>query len=182
MENWKAVVGYDGFYEVSDLGAVRALDRIIEQRGRWGNVQRRMLPGGIKTQTMSEPTPGYFRRTVGLSRDGKCSTRLVSHLVAEAFIGARPVGHEVAHCDGDSLNNCASNLRYALPADNTHDKFKHGTMLRGEQVASCKLTEEQARYIKSMRRKVRLIDLANEFGVRESAISRIQNGIRWAWL
>lgn len=182
METWKPVPGYEGYYEVSDCGLVRSVDRIISQKNKWGGITSRRLSGAPMALDLCEPSPGYFRYAVGLSKLGKVNTRLVSHLVAEAFIGPRPSGHEVAHCNGNSLDNSSSNLRYALPIENTHDKFHHGTLLRGERVGTAKLTEEQAREIINLRGKERLIDLANRFGVRESAISRIQTGKRWRHL
>jgi hypothetical protein len=47
--------------------------------------------------------------------------------VAEAFHGPRPVGLEVRHLDGDSLNNAASNLRYGTRTENLLDAVEHGT-------------------------------------------------------
>lgn len=182
MENWKSIPGYEGYYEVSDLGNVRSLDREIEHVNRWGTLTINKLKGKNLALAETEPTPGYFRLTAVLSKNNKAKTRLVHHLVMEAFEGPRPSGYEVAHNDGNSLNNEFKNLRYALPMDNTHDKFRHGTMLRGARVGTSKLSEDQARHIISMRGKCRLIELAEKYGVRESLISRIQTGKRWRHL
>jgi hypothetical protein len=52
--------------------------------------------------------------------------RYVHSLVAEAFIGPRPIGLEVRHLDGDSTNNAVDNLRYGTHAENMQDRVKHG--------------------------------------------------------
>jgi hypothetical protein len=49
---------------------------------------------------------------VRLCLHGESRQICVHVLIAEAFIGARPVGHDVDHIDGNTMNNCASNLRY----------------------------------------------------------------------
>ncbi|WP_336974201.1 NUMOD4 motif-containing HNH endonuclease [Sphingobium aromaticiconvertens] len=176
---WRDIPGYEGLYQASSDGQIRSLDRIVALRGRYGQLVRRKLKGVVLSQTMQEATPGYFRWTVGLSRDGHCSTRLVHQLVMEAFVGPRSSGIEVAHGDGDPLNNRLDNLRYATPAENTADKVAHGTVAQGGRVAGAKLSEDQVRAIKSQKGRLRLRELAALYGVAESAISRIQNGVRW---
>lgn len=178
-EIWKAVPDYEGYYEVSNLGNVRSMDREISQINRWGTISVNRLTGKPMALVIQEPSPGYLRKTVGLCKDNKVKTRLVHHLVMEAFEGPRPSGYEVAHCNGDSLNNRFANLRYALPLENTHDKYAHGTMLRGESVGTAKLTEEQVRFIKASKGKIKGCELAKMFGVRDPAITRIQQGKRW---
>jgi hypothetical protein len=120
-EKWAAVSGYTGLYEVSDRGRVRSLERTVgsEKEGTL-----RVMPG-----VLLEPLPmpkGY--QQVHLFKDGKSATVTVHSLVAEAFIGPRPKGKQVAHNDGDPTNNRASNLRYVGQAENEADKKKHGTV------------------------------------------------------
>ena len=118
-EKWLPVVGYEGDYEVSDLGRVRSLDR-FDARGH--RIQGRML--SLVAQAASGPSS---RRTVSLHRGGRQSTRLVHHLVLEAFVGDRPDGTEACHWDGDPSNNELSNLRWDSHKANEADKFRHGT-------------------------------------------------------
>lgn len=178
-EQWKAIPGYEGYYEVSDLGRVRSLDRTIMRTNKFGTVHEKRISGAIKRLTREEPTPGYFRLSAGLSKDGKCRTRLVHQLVLEAFSGPCPDGHEVAHNDGDSENNRLGNLRYATPAANTHDKFRHGTMLQGEKVGTAKLTDGDVRFIRNMRGKLAGAVLADQFGIKQAQVTRIQKRQRW---
>lgn len=91
-------------YEVSDRGRVR-----------------RCLPcSGSRVGKLIAPRPhtkGYV--TVGLYRDKRRTSRLIHSLVAEAFIGPRPPGHEVNHRDGDKLNNHAGNIEWVTSSANT---------------------------------------------------------------
>lgn len=118
-EQWLPVVGFEGLYEVSDLGRVRSLDRRIRQR----NGRTRVFLGSIKSQV--ERDGG--RLVVGLSKGNVYRARLVSQLVAEAFIGPRPAKAEVCHNNGDPRDNRAGNLRYDDHSGNMLDKRHHGT-------------------------------------------------------
>src|SRR3546814_16009402 len=90
----------------------------------------------------------------------------------EAFVGPRPDGMEVAHNDGDPLNNRLENLRYATPAENTDDKLKHGTLLRGNAVGTAKLTVGDVRFIRQMRGKIRGSELARRFRSEERRVGK----------
>lgn len=108
-ESWRAVVGLEGLYEVSDAGRVRNL--------------RTLRRGGV--MKLSVGTDGYL--AVGLTRDGRQTTYRVHKLVAAAFIGPCPEGQEVRHWDGDRANAALSNLLYGTRAENIADQRRHGT-------------------------------------------------------
>ena len=99
METWKAVVGFEGLYEVSDIGRVRSL--------KYGK-QRIMKP--VKTHN------GYLRVT--LCRDGNHKKMKVHRLVAQAFIPNPNHLSTVNHKDEDKTNNAASNLEWLSMRDN----------------------------------------------------------------
>ena len=106
-EIWKPIKGYEGFYEVSNLGAVRSLDR-IDGRGA--------LRKG-RTLKLGTDTSGY--RFAGLSVDSVLKTPKVHRLVAESFIGDRPTpDHKIDHVDGDKENNQVLNLEYVTNREN----------------------------------------------------------------
>src|SRR5690606_6570320 len=109
-ERWRPVVGHEGHYEVSDQGRIRSVPHVrITKAG-----QRYPVRGQLLTPAV-HPT-GYPQ--VYLSVEGKTVPRKVHALVAEAFIGPRPEGHQIAHNDGDRLNSRLENLRYATAAEN----------------------------------------------------------------
>lgn len=119
MENWAPVVGYEGLYEVSDLGRVRSLDRTTT------GARHRKIQGKVLTLNSSQ-AGGYH--VVGLWRDNKIKNRKVSCLVLEAFVGPRPPGLVARHFpDRDPTNNQLSNLSWATAAQNGRDRRGHGT-------------------------------------------------------
>lgn len=122
-ETWRAVVGFEGSYEVSDLGRVRSLAREVECRSRNGSRFVRNIPGKIKA-TKRHPF-GYHE--LQLYRDGKRTDALVHALVLTAFVGPCPPGQECCHRDGDPSNNALSNLRWDTRNENHRDAVRHGT-------------------------------------------------------
>lgn len=119
-EKWLPVVGYEGYYEVSDQGNVRGVDRIILTR----DGRTRFQPGRpIKAHLLNNAGYPFVR----LTKNGKPVNLTCHRLVALAFIGPAPEGMEVCHEDGDRLNPHASNLRWDTRANNVLDAVKHGT-------------------------------------------------------
>ena len=113
MENWLPIPGYEGSYEVSDLGRVRSLDRITDRGRNWRG--RFMTPSVMPT--------GYL--TVTLWRDGKQRTHLVHRLVLTTFVG--PSESEVRHLHGDPSDNRLSELAWGTHSENQFDQVLHGT-------------------------------------------------------
>lgn len=106
-ESWLPVPGYEGHYEVSDLGRVKSHKRSSP----------RILKPGISTG-------GY--PLVTLCLNGR-ATWLVHRLVMRAFVGAQPQGMETRHLDGNPTNNALSNLAYGSGSENQQDRLRHGT-------------------------------------------------------
>ena len=115
VEIWKPISRYEGFYEVSDKGRIRSLDRLV--KGRVGN--ERLFPGKLlKLETTYQ---GYKR--VRLSREGKTKRFTVHSLVAQEFIGDYPEGLVINHIDENKANNRVENLEYVTQKENVN----HGT-------------------------------------------------------
>lgn len=137
-EIWKDIKGYEGLYQVSNLGRVKSLD-IVDRLGR-------KHKSNIKYQ--NDNGNGYL--IVNLKHNGKQKNHLVHRLVAEAFIENPENKKEVNHIDGDKLNNRVDNLEWVSRSENLKHAFKLGLNknLKGINHPKFKLTIEQVKFIK----------------------------------
>ena len=119
VERWRPVPGWEGIYEVSDLGRVRSLDRTVPDRR--GGTRR------LRGKLLAAPLNSSGRRTVQLRAMTRWRCAGVHVLVLEAFVGPRPPGLLVRHLDGDQLNNRLANLTWGTASENNRDKVIHGT-------------------------------------------------------
>jgi hypothetical protein len=104
----------------------------------------------------------------------------VHHLVAEAFIGARPAGLVTNHIDGDKLNNTPANLEYVTAAENERHCVENGLKAKGERHGSAKLTAEQVLSIRASNRPT--AELARKYRVAESTLHYARTGSTWTHL
>jgi hypothetical protein len=123
MELWTSIPGYEGFYEVSNLGNIRSLTRFVP----YGRHQGMTYTGRDIKQFVSNK---YL--SVKLSRSGVTKTIYTHELVLLAFEGARPEMTErceIRHLDGDKFNNALSNLKYGTTKENAADRKLHAQNL-----------------------------------------------------
>lgn len=171
-EAWLPVVGWEEFYEVSDLGRVRSLPRRVRTGYGW-----RTLGGNVVVLCSSGE--GQRRVQMNLSAHGVKKTRRVHQLVMEAFVGPCPDGMEVRHLDGDDGNNVLTNLAYGTHQENEADKISHGTIVRGNRHVNAVLCEYHARIIYGLKGVIPRSKLAKAFGVTVTVIRGIHLGHRW---
>lgn len=117
-ERWLPINNYEGYYEVSNLGNVRGLDRYVNRNG---------FKMKITGHTM-KPAKGKFGyMSVQLRKDGRVQRKYVHRLVAESFLGV-PDGLEINHIDENKQNNCLSNLEWVTRSKNL--KHNNGSRRR----------------------------------------------------
>lgn len=168
QERWLPVVGYEGLYEVSDLGRVR-------------RVRNRVHVGGpaYRLKKPEIDKDGYLR--LRLFHEGEGERYLVHRLVARAFIGPPPDRKsQCCHNDGNPANNTLSNLRWDSIRGNRGDRVKHGTHNHGERHPMAILTEAQALEIIADNRTQRQI--AADYGITQSAVHAIKARKSWKHL
>lgn len=112
-EQWKPVVGYEGRYEVSNMGYVRSVDR-----EDYGCGYKRVFKGKVLKPILCN---GYPR--VHIKDQSKNVFLYVHRLVADAFVSGYFDGAEVNHIDENRMNSRADNLEWVSHADN----INHGT-------------------------------------------------------
>lgn len=175
-EIWKPVVGYEGLYEVSNLGRVRSHGRY--RRGRNGG--KRFCPGRILNPILNDA--GYPLVNLYANAD-TTSSRIerVHRLVAMAFLGAPPEGKdEVNHLNGDKADARPENLEWVTHAENSAHAGRTGLMAHGERHTHSKLSPQAVREARSLfRQGVTHQELANRFGVARPTITYMLNGKTW---
>jgi len=114
MENeiWKPVVGFEGFYEVSNTGEVRSVDRVIKRGGK------NTFLKGKKIAIYVMPN-GYH--AVALYAEKGRSNKYIHKIVAEAFLENPNNYPYVDHIDTDKENNNVDNLRWCSPSQNSNN-------------------------------------------------------------
>lgn len=109
-ERWVDIKGYEGMYQVSDLGRVRSLRRDYRTEDK-----------------ILKPRPdkkGYYR--VALCKDSKCKDRKIHQLVLEAFVGPKPDGFVACHWNDQKNDNRLDNLRWGSESENMYDRVRNG--------------------------------------------------------
>lgn len=169
MENeiWKEVAGYEGLYEVSNLGRVRSLHVSPLHGYTSGHI---LKPGNVR---------GY--RQINMRKDGKSRSGLVHRLVARAFIGPPPTPeHQVNHKDLNKSNNVPENLEWVTHVANILHAAPLIPRNKGEANHS-KLTESD---VKEIRRRyasgsITLNDLGDLYGVSGVTVHKIVRREKW---
>lgn len=160
-EVWKPVVGYEGVYEVSNMGRVVSYARCNPHLLALGGNRR-----------------GYPVAT--LAKQGRMHSYLVHRLVLEAFVGPRGEGYECRHLNGNRKDNNLANICWGTPAENLADKIAHGGVTHGERNGRAILTAE---IVASVRMRslagTTAAAMARELGVSRTAVERVIRGTTW---
>ena len=164
-EEWMDVIGYEGYYKVSNLARVKRLwnehTTIREDSLVRLSHPEYILKGNINRW-------GYHK--VLLRKDGKASPHLVHRLVAQAFI-PNPENYEtINHKDCNKLNNSIENLEWCTRNYNTKHAWENGlyTNLTNKNVV-CTKTKKEWESVKLA---------AIELNIRPQTLARMLRGDR----
>lgn len=163
-EIWKDIVGYEGLYQVSNLGRVK---------------------NNIKLLSTKVVSSGY--PSVMLCKSGKSKRQRIHRLVLDAFvpnIENKPNGN---HIDGDKSNNLLHNLEWVTVSENSKHAIKLGLLvmpnIRGVKNGRSKVTEQQVLEIRKMKSElgdnITYKKMGEIFGVSDNQISMICNRRHW---
>lgn len=160
MEKWQDVKGYEGLYQVSNLGRVRSLDRVDATNHVW------------KGKILNQMTNALGYKQVNLHKKGVKKTHKVHRLVAMAFCEGWQEGYDVNHIDYNPSNNCADNLEWV-----THNANMKHSNVQG------RLTDAKKKKVCQYGMDGNLIacfesthDAARQLGIDQSHISEVCRG------
>lgn len=163
-EEWRQVVGYDGLYEVSNIGRIKS-------RTNWRNLGKErimkptLLPIGYECVRLRGKVFKYVHR-----------------LVLESFVGPCPPGKEVNHKDSHRANNILGNLEYVTHFENIHHAMDKGRIIHpvGEKASKAKLTRDQVLEVRALRKTgLTLAAIANKFGITNQSVDYIVKYRNW---
>jgi hypothetical protein len=163
-EEWLPIFGYEGLYEISNLGRLRGFPR----KGTCG--------GPIKVPTCK--ATGY--KKIRLYKNGIGKALAIHRIVLQAFVGPCPPGMEGCHNNGNKLDNRSLNLRWDTRVNNYADARAHGTAAKGNRNGHAKLTYDivaQARTLYSGGQSVN--SLSKKYGVSLSTMYSAVRGKTW---
>lgn len=175
-ENWKPIHGFEGVYEISDLGRVKSLPRRIVRGKTFTDAPERVLNLCIDGK-------GYlFARLYQ-----KCNLKRlkVHRLVGLNFVeNPNPAKFDqLNHLDGDKLNCRADNLEWTDNAGNQLHAYANGLNhtpgKSGEEHPLSKLTAKDVEEIRRLRGQKSCREIGLLFNVSKSHINAIQNGKKW---
>lgn len=170
-EIWKDIPGYDSYYQVSNTGIVRSLDRKVMKVNR-GVLKQVFYSGRIKSFCVS--TWGY--KQVTFSKNSIKKHPYIHVLVAMAFIGEIPNGFEVNHIDGNKLNNNVDNLEIVDRSENIKHAYRTGLM-KSNIKNVIKVNAQQA--IEIFNNNTSTINqLSKKYNISETHVYRIKKKIR----
>lgn len=171
-EVWRDIIGYEGLYQISDLGRVKSL-------ARWYKSSVSLyMKENIKNQRINHG--GYLY--LDLSKNGKKKSFTVHSLVAAAFIGKRPINTTIDHKNGNKLDNRVCNLEYCSIQENI-SRFRHlFNDYKGENHPMSRLTEEDVINIRKLYQEgnIKQKDIAKMYNITQVMVSRIHRRIAWS--
>lgn len=149
-EIWKDIKGYEGFYQVSNMGRVKGIEREVYSGHNYSvlRIEKEKIYKGYKVKN------GYIYQT--LLKNGKRKTFKLHRLVAETFIPNPDNKPQVNHIDGDKENNKVSNLEWVTRKENLNHAYKTGLSkicpvlqydLEGNYLREFKSIDEATRYM-----------------------------------
>ena len=131
MEQWKAIPGYEGSYEASNLGRIKSVAGKRTINARCNRVWKERI---MKLHITKRPNKKKCNEMVSLWKDGKFKQLLVPRLVAMTWCEGYREDLTVNHKDGNPLNNKAENLEWVTLSENSKHAYRTGLNPGARQV------------------------------------------------
>lgn len=178
LEVWKDIVGFEGYYQVSNLGNVKSLERLVWNKSNKVFHKR-------KSVLIKQNSDGYYKM-VCLSKCGKAKTFKVHRLVAKSFCENKENKPQVNHIDGIKTNNSSENLEWMTSSENQQHAVDNKLQPEqyGEKNPFSKLSEKDVHEIRRMRKENGFSHkkISDFFSVDRKTVGNVLNGVSWSWL
>ena len=162
MEKWKTVKGFEGLYEISNLGNVRSLNY-----HNWGIV---------KNLTPVMDKDGYLR--VCLSKNGKQYNGTVHRMVAQAFIENPNSFPQINHINEDKSDNRVENLEWCDCLYNNNHGTRNNRISKSKRNTKCKKVVQTDLNGNVIREWVSLNEIMRVLGFNAAFVARCCHGVK----
>lgn len=142
MEIWKDIKGYEGLYQVSNLGRVKSLTRTY----KCSRIKEHIVEPHI------EKVSGYYKFV--LWKQGKFKNHFLHRIVAISFLDNPNNYPIINHIDGDKLNNSIDNLEWCTRKENVQHAYKNGLMTT-KKVCKCDINDNVIEIYESIKEATR---------------------------
>ena len=170
-EIFKDIEGYEGLYQVSNLGRVKSLDRIINR----SNGSKMTIIGRILIPHFDGA--GYL--FVHLSKNNKGTPKNIHRLVGIVFIPNPNNKATINHINGDKLDNRSENLEWLTNKENSDHAFDLGLYGKGMTRYNAKLSDSDVELIRYGLKDLSQSQIAERFGIAQAGVSKIRLGKIW---
>ena len=141
-EYWLDIPDYESYYQISNFGRVKSLDRIITQQ----NGKKQFAKGKVLKPCITNK--GYFK--VHLLLNAKRKSRSIHRLVAQAFLPNPFHKPQVNHINGCKIDNNLCNLEWNTQSEQQIHAYQNGLQPKGEKHHYAKLTLKEVIQIKQL--------------------------------
>ena len=184
MEEWKDAPGFEGFYQVSNEGHFRSVDRTVIVKTKNGKDKPTHFRSRLLKEYIENGKRSNIKRSVyvAFSVNGKHYRRYIHRLVAEAFLEKTKGAVEVNHIDGNRLNNSVANLEWVTKKENIDHAFEHKLIKTEKPVEQ--LDKETGKVLNTYRSES---EACRQMGITQGKILRSMQrngpsaGFRWRY-
>lgn len=172
FEQWRPAKGFEQELEISSLGNLKSIPRMVKVVSKTGIVFERPYKG--RTISLNPKKTGYCQ--VDFRNKKGC---YIHRLVAETFIPNPENKPCVNHINGIKSDNRIENLEWCTHKENITHAINTGLIRTGADSSSSKMKTEDVRLIKFLKNKVSIRNLSEFFNTTYSNIQNINNGYTW---
>jgi hypothetical protein len=172
MEVWKDIKGYEGLYEISNLGRIKSMWRKKESQLLFGFYQNGRI---ITTHTHKNKSI-----IVSLRKDSKHKRHYLHRLLAIAFI---PNPHNkpcINHLDGNRSNNEMDNIEWCTYKENSEHAYNNNLTSRNDKITLTNLSSGEVKGFRSQRKACIFLCESNNY-IHRMLLRGIDNNKTWKW-